>query len=96
MYYGARHDTTERRYSMRTKTVLEEGMHRGFKRGMNAVVLGDVPKLRKDLRKVIGGKTACKMQYYINGTTITRKDVAKKIERVFAKYNVTPDMIWDN
>lgn len=80
----------------RTKTILEPGMHRGFRRGMNAVTLGDMPKLRQDLRKVIGGKTNCKMFYYINGNTISRKDMSRKIERVFSKYGVTPDRIWDS
>ena len=78
----------------RTKVILEPGMHRGFRRGMNAVALGDIPKLRRELRKVIGG-TGSKMYYYIVGKTIIREGKAQMIERVFGKYGITPDAIWD-
>jgi len=70
-------------------------MHRGFKRGYRSVAMGDIQQLRKELKKVIGGKTDCKMQYYINGTTIVRQDIAKKIERIFAKRGIKPEEIWD-
>lgn len=80
---------------MRTKTVLEPGMHRGFRKGMNRVPFGSVTQFRKDLRKIIGGESDCKMQYYINGTTIIHKEITVKIERLFKRYGITPDMIWD-
>jgi len=81
---------------MRHKTVLEPGMHRGFKRGINAVTVGDAQKLRAELKLLIGGKTSSKLTYHINGTTIIRKDLAVKIERIFSKYNVPAEQIWDS
>lgn len=80
---------------MRKKTILEPGMHRGFKAGLNAVAFGDVARLREELKTLIGG-TNCKVQYYINGTTIIRKEMAQDIEAIFSRYGVQPGQIWDN
>lgn len=83
----------------RTKIELKPGMHRGFKRGIKAasdlITLTDYKKLRAELKKVIGGQTNSKMQYYINGKTVIREDVAKKIERIFSKRGITPGELWD-
>ncbi len=84
---------------MRHKTELTPGMHRGFKKGIRQAAkrlpLVDYRKLRTDLRKVIGGETGSKVQYYINGKTIVYPDVAQAIEKAFKKRKINPDDIWD-
>jgi len=80
---------------MRHKTILEEGMHRGFKRGLNAVTVGEAQQLRSELKEIIGGQTASKLTYYINGTTIIRQEMAQRIEKAFAQYGVAPEQVWD-
>lgn len=74
-------------------------MHRGFRRGMdtaaNTLTMPEFLVLRKDLRVLIGGASASKMHYWINGKTIIRKDAARKIERVFAKRGISASDVWD-
>lgn len=80
---------------MRHKTILEKGMHRGFRKGVDAIPLGKQKDLQSALASVIGGKTRCKVFNYINGRTIIQPKVAKKIEKVFSRFDISPGEIWD-
>lgn len=80
---------------MRYKTVLNEGMHRGFRKGVEAVPLGKQKDLQMALVAVIGGKTRCKLFNYINGKTIIQPNISKKIERIFDNFGLPPGEIWD-
>lgn len=80
---------------MRYKTILTEGMHRGFRKGVEAVPLGKQKDLQMALVAIIGGKTRCKLFNYVNGKTIIQPHVAKKIEKVFGQFNLPPGEIWD-
>lgn len=80
---------------MRHKTILKEGMHRGFRKGVDAVPLGKQKDLKTALTAIIGGKTHCKLFYYVNGKTVIQPKVAKKIEKVFIRFDISPSDIWD-
>lgn len=74
-------------------------MHRGFKKGnkkaLDTLTYSDYKRFRKSLKAVIGGQTDSKVLYYINGATIIREDVAKKIEKIFTRHGIRPEDIWD-
>lgn len=80
---------------MRYKTILEKGMHRGFRKGVQAVPLGKQKDLQIALVSVIGGKTRCKLFNYVNGRTIIQPNISKKIENIFSKFDLSPSEIWD-
>lgn len=79
----------------RKPTVLQDGMHRGFRKGVDAVPSGSSAKLKVRLKKLIGGSRS-KLFYYINGYTIIQPEMSVKIEQIFSSYGIEPERIWDN
>lgn len=80
---------------MRKRIVLEPGEHRGFKRGMSLVTMGNIADVRKLLHALVGG-TQCKLQYYINGTTVIRREMAEAITEILVSHGVPEDQIFDD
>lgn len=79
---------------MRRRTVLKDGQRRGFKRGSALIPRGSYINFLEQLKKA-NAWSKFQVDHYMAGRTICQESQAKKVEGVFATYNIAPSSIWD-
>ena len=75
----------------RGRTILREGMHRGMRKGVEQVTVGDYWMVRDALLAIFGSR--CKMNRAISGQRIIYPDDAGRVEAVFKAHGITE--VWD-
>ncbi len=75
----------------RGRTILREGMHRGLRKGMAQVSMGDYWDVRDALLDIFGSRS--KMSRSINGQRIIYPDESRKVKELFDIFGITD--IWD-
>lgn len=78
---------------MRTKTVIADGLHRGFKKGVGNVPMARYKSFIDQMMESLGW-SKFQVHHYICGRTICKPEQVEAVEAVFKSFGITKN-IWD-